>query len=358
MFSLEDYIIPNGDFRKDKMMKQQVCIFGAGSVGCYVGGRLAAAGCPVTLIGRERLQKEMIRCGLRLTDLLGADYRVKPDAFSFTTDADAASDAALVMVTVKSADTAAAGRSLAKILKPGTMVISFQNGMGNAALLRDALQPQTVLSGMVQFNVLNRGGGHFHQGSEGTLEVEQHPAIEPFREAFAKAGLPLKLHADMLSVQWAKLLLNLNNSINALSGLPLKAELSQRAFRKCIALAQAEALKLMKLEGIRPAKLTPLPPNWIPGLLKLPTWLFRLLVKKMLAFDPLARSSMWEDLEAGRITEVDWLNGEIVRLAGKMERKAPVNARLIALIREAEAGEKRHWSGEDLLSELKQAAKI
>jgi 2-dehydropantoate 2-reductase len=107
---------------------------------------------------------------------------------------------------------------------------------------------------------------------------------------------------------------------------------------------------------IRPAKLTPLPPNWIPGLLKLPTWLFRLLVKKMPAFDPLARSSMWEDLEAGRITEVDWLNGEIVRLAEKMGRDAPVNARLIALIGEAEAGGKRHWSGEDLLTELKQAA--
>ena len=161
---------------------------------------------------------------------------------------------------------------------------------------------------------------------------------------------------DDETVQWAKLLLNLNNPINALSNLPLKAELSQLSFRKCIALAQAEALRLMESAGIRPARLTPLPPNWIPGLLKAPTWLFSLLAKKMLAFDPLARSSMWEDLEAGRITEVDWLNGEIVRLAEKMGRHAPVNARLIALIREAEAGGKRHWSGEDLLKELKQAA--
>ena len=87
-----------------------------------------------------------------------------------------------------------------------------------------------------------------------------------------------------------------------------------------------------------------------------PTWLFRLLANKMLAIDPLARSSMWEDLEAGRITEVDWLNGEIVRLAEKMGHHAPVNARLIALIREAEASRKRRWSGEDLLTELKQAA--
>jgi 2-dehydropantoate 2-reductase len=340
----------------NQMMKQHICIFGAGSIGCYVGGRMAAADCPVTLIGRERLRLELMHSGLHLTDLLGADLRVKPDALCFTTDADAAADAELVLVTVKSADTAAAGRALAKVLKPGTVVVSFQNGMGNAGLLRDALRQQTVLGGMVQFNVLNRGRGHFHQGSEGALEVEQHPAIEPFSAAFARAGLPLKQHADMLPVQWAKLLLNLNNPINALSNLPLKAELSQLAFRKCIALAQAEALRLMGSAGIRPAKLTPLPPNWIPGLLKVPTWLFSLLAKKMLAFDPLARSSMWEDLEAGRITEVDWLNGEIVRLAEKMGHHAPVNARLIALIREAEAGGKRHWSGEDLLNELKQAA--
>lgn len=337
-------------------MKQHICIFGAGSIGCYVGGRMAAAGCNVMLIGRERLRLELMHSGLHLTDLLGADLHVKPDALCFVTGADAVADAELVLVTVKSADTVVAGNALAKILKPGTVVISFQNGMGNAKLLREALQQQIVLSGMVQFNVTNRGGGHFHQGSEGALEVEQHPAIEPFIAAFTKAGLPLKQHVDMLHVQWAKLLLNLNNPINALSNLPLKTELSQRAFRKCIALAQTEGLRLMESAGIHPAKLTPLPPNWIPWLLKAPTGLFRLLANKMLAIDPLARSSMWEDLEAGRITEVDWLNGEIVRLAEKMGHQAPVNARLIALIREAETGGERHWSGEDLLKELKQAA--
>lgn len=340
------------------MMKQRICVFGAGSIGCYVGGRIAAAGYPVTLIGRERLRPELMRSGLHLTDLLGADLRVKPDAFCFTTDAAMAADAELVMVTVKSADTAAAGRSLAKGLKPGTVVISFQNGMGNAGILRKAMQQHTVLSGMVQFNVLNRGGGHFHQGSEGGLEVELHPAVEPFRAAFAGAGLPLKQHADMLPVQWAKLLLNLNNPINALSNLPLRAELSQLAFRTCLAMAQEEALRLMGSAGIRPARLTPLPPHWIPGLLQAPDWLFRRLANRMLAFDPVARSSMWEDLEAGRITEVDWLNGEIVRLAGKMGRHAPVSSRVIALIREAETGGKRHWSGEELLKELKQAAQV
>ena len=75
----------------------------------------------------------------------------------------------------------------------------------------------------------------------------------------------------------------------------------------------------------------------------------------MLAIDPLARSSMWEDLEAGRTTEVDWLNGEIVRLAQQQGRPAPVNARLLALVRAAEAGGPRDWSGAVLLAELMRA---
>ena len=182
---------------------------------------------------------------------------------------------------------------------------------------------------MVPFNVVNRGRGAFHQGSEGALEVERHAALAGFESSFVAAGLPLVQQSDLRPVQWAKLLLNLNNSINALSGLPLKEQLSQRDYRRCVSLAQQEALALLEHAGIRPARLTPLPPGWIPTLLSSPDWLFARLANRMLAIDPLARSSMWEDLEAGRRTEVDWLNGEIVRLARGQGRAAPVNARLL-----------------------------
>jgi 2-dehydropantoate 2-reductase len=220
-------------------------------------------------------------------------------------------------------------------------------------VLRAGLPGRTVLTGMVPFNVVHRGPGAFHQGSEGALEVEDHPALAPCLSLFKRAGLPLLRHGDMQSVLWAKLLLNLNNAINALSNLPLKEELSQRAYRRCLALAQAEALRLLDLAGIKPAMLTPIPPQWIPRLLDVPDFLFQRLASKMLAIDPLARSSMWEDLQAGRKTEVDYLNGEVLRLAAKLGRTAPVNARLVALILEAEKGGRRQWTGEKLLEELK-----
>jgi 2-dehydropantoate 2-reductase len=269
---------------------------------------------------------------------------------------EAAADADLVLVTVKSADTDDAGQALARVLTGDTMVVSFQNGLGNAERLKRHLARQTVLAGMVPFNVVNRGNGRFHQGSEGSLEVERHAALRTFEAAFVAAGLPLVQHADLRPAQWAKLLLNLNNSINALSGLPLKDQLSQRDFRRCVSLAQREALGLLEHAGIRPARLTPLPPGWIPALLSLPDWLFARLASRMLAIDPLARSSMWEDLEAGRRTEVDWLNGEIVRLAQARARQAPVNARLLALVRAAEAGGERRWQGSALLADLQRAA--
>ena len=335
-------------------MNDRVCVFGAGSIGCYVGGRLAAGGAPVTLIGRERIGREIAEYGLHLTDWQGTRLDVASDGLRYATGPEAAADAGLVLITVKSADTDTAGTALASVLDDNTVVVSFQNGLGNAPQLKRHLTRQVVLAGMVPFNVVNRGRGAFHQGSEGTLEVERHSALGAFEAPFAAAGLRLAQQSDLRAVQWAKLLLNLNNSVNALSGLPLKEQLSMRDFRRCVSLAQQEALRLLEHAGIRPARLTPLPPRWIPKLLCLPDWLFSRLANRMLAIDPLARSSMWEDLEAGRRTEVDWLNGEIVRLARTQGREAPINARLLALVRAAETGGERHWADADLLADLRQ----
>jgi 2-dehydropantoate 2-reductase len=208
---------------------------------------------------------------------------------------------------------------------------------------------------MVQFNVVNRGGGRFHHGSEGWLETERHPALAAFVPAFRRAGLPLALHDRLEPVQWAKLVLNLNNPVNALSNLPLKTQLSERAYRRCTALAQEEALVLVAAAGIALAKLTPLPPSWIPTVLRLPDFVFTRVASRMLAIDPQARSSMWEDLEAGRRSEVDYINGEIVALADRLGRRAPVNARLVQLMHDAETGGRRTWSGSVLLAELQRA---
>jgi 2-dehydropantoate 2-reductase len=329
---------------------QVICVVGAGSIGCYVGGRIAATGAEVVFVGRQRLADEIGEHGLHLTDYRGTDVRV-PSA-TFTTDPSVAATADLVLVTVKSGATHEIAEGLGGLLRPDAVVISFQNGVHNAEILDFALGGARTLAGMVPFNVVHLGAGTFHQGSEGDLEVADDPRLAPYEATFAAAGLPLTRRDDMAAVLWAKLLLNLNNPINALSGLPLKDELSVRDYRACLALCQREALGVLAAASVKPARITPLPPSLVPRLLMVPDRLFRRVASSMLEIDPVARSSMADDLDLGRPTEVEWINGEIVRVAGTVGRTAPVNARVVELVRDAENGGRRDWSGAELRAEL------
>jgi 2-dehydropantoate 2-reductase len=330
----------------------RIAIYGAGMVGNYLGARLHGHA-HIRFIARPRVAASLGERGLYVSDLHGHRQHIAPDQLDLHTHPEAARDADLVLVTVKSAATMDVAHELADVLAPGTPVISFQNGVRNTAELRAALPAQAVLAGMVPFNVTQPQPAHFHQGSSGNLIVERSEALAPFAEIFAASKLPLQQHEDMQAVLWAKLLLNLNNPLNALSGLPLREELAERAWRQCLAFLQREGLRILDAAGIRPAQLTALPARWLPSVLSMPDALFRRLAARMLAIDPLARSSTWDDLQVGRRTEVDYINGEIVALAASKGLRAPANARIVALIREAE----RHyepWQGTTLLRELRE----
>jgi 2-dehydropantoate 2-reductase len=327
-----------------------IAIFGAGAIGCWVGGRLAAGGADVTLIGRARVMDELAG-GLHVTELGGRhDATVTPKV---ATEPAAAAAADLVLVTVKSHQTAEAGAELATVLPESAVVVSLQNGVRNVDALRAALPPgRQVLAAMVPFNVVRRSPGAYHRASDGALSVDDHPAVASFLDACRAAELPIEPRRDMTAVLWAKLVLNLNNAINALSGEPIAAELAQRAFRLCVSAAQREALDVLAGAKQDVARLTAIPPRWLPRLLTVPDPVFRLLGSRVVAIDPAARSSMWADLDAGRPTEIDYLQGEVVALAEQLGKDAPINRALARLVREAEAGGKRDFSGDALRSAL------
>jgi 2-dehydropantoate 2-reductase len=333
----------------------KIAILGAGSIGCYLGGALIAAGADVILIGRARMAEAIAQHGLHLSDLHERSAHVAGNRVHYAQTPAALAEADLILVTVKSADTAQAGKDVAAYAKPSALVISFQNGIGNAEVLRAALPASiavTVLGGMVPFNVVQMPNGRFHRGTEGELMLEASAAIAPCKAIFAAAGIPLVEQADFIGVQWGKLLLNLNNPINALSGLPLKTELSQRAYRRCLAALIDEALDALHAAQIEPAKIAKVGPHLLPTLLRLPDFLFTRIAKAMLRIDPEARSSMWEDLQAGRRTEVDYINGAVLELARKHGGDAPQNRRVVELIRMAEQQKGGTWSGTRLLAEL------
>jgi 2-dehydropantoate 2-reductase len=135
----------------------------------------------------------------------------------------------------------------------------------------------------------------------------------------------------------------------------LREELADRNYRRCLALTQHEALAAMNRARIRPARLTPLPPGLMARLLTAPDGIFRRVADQMLAIDPVARSSMADDLALGRKTEISWLCGEIVSLGAMVGIPTPVNQRLIELIVAAEQGDRRTWTGPELLEQLRGA---
>jgi len=317
----------------------KVAILGAGSVGCFIGGAWAAAGVDVTFIGRPKLSKDVDEHGLTLTDYNGWEARLAPGDVDYRCGPEALEEADVIVVTVKSGDSAAAARDIADHGTAGATVISFQNGVSNIDVLEQGLGGRfEVARGMVPYNVAYLGDGRFHKGVAGDLYAERREGAQSLSEAVGSGPAAIKLSDDMLGLAWGKLLINLNNAVNALSGRTLQNELRQRDYRRVFAAAMREGLDLLKRADIEPATVGPISPTTLPPIVDSPDWLFNRVFLKRWKIDARARSSMADDLAAGRKTEIDYLNGELVKLAERLQRAAPINRAIVELIHKAEAG--------------------
>jgi 2-dehydropantoate 2-reductase len=315
--------------------ERPVCIAGAGSIGCFVGGMLVSGGRRVAFLARPRVIGEIERYGLRLTGFDGSERRLAAEQLSLSERPGVFADASVVLVTVKSADTAAMADIIATHAPADAVIVSLQNGIGNAALLREKLPGRPVLGGMVPFNVIATGEGRYHRATSGDIVIERDATGTADR--LSVPGLKVRASDNIAGVQWGKLLVNLNNALNALADLPLRAQLAQRPWRLLFADQVAEGLAAIKAEGIRPVSPTPIPASWMPPLLRLPDPLFNALLGRTMKIDPEARSSMWEDLQRGRRTEIDYLQGVITDIAARRGLAAPLSRRIAELVRKAEA---------------------
>lgn len=312
-----------------------IVVAGAGSIGCYVGGLSARAGRRVSLLARPRMIAEIERFGLTLTSLEGSSWHLASQQIALSDDPKILGDAGAVLVTVKSADTAEIADTIAHHAPLDAVIVSLQNGIANVPVLRERLPGRTVLAGMVPFNVVAAGEGRFHRATSGDIVIEGDAANTA--AWLSTPELPMRATGNIAGVQWGKLIVNLNNAINALSGLPLREQLSNRDWRRLFADQFAEGLAAVKAEGIVPVSPTPVPSSWTPHLLRLPDTIFALVLAPAMKIDPQARSSMWEDLERRRRTEIDYLQGVITAIADRRGLKAPLSRRVVTLIKNAEA---------------------
>ncbi|MCO4743814.1 MAG: 2-dehydropantoate 2-reductase [Proteobacteria bacterium] len=321
----------------------KIGVLGAGAIGCWLGGKLEAAGHDVVLVGRDWLREAVAKDGLSLEDLDGPPVVVRPRV---ETSPSVLGTCDAVLVAVKGKDTVAAAEQARVHLSAGAVVMSCQNGLDNAARLRETLPKQRVLAGMVSFNVVRQGPSSFKRGTSGPLAIEACPESVPLAAALRDAGFDTLERPDMDNVLSAKLVFNLNNAINALSDMPLQEELLEPEYRRQLADAMDEAKAVLAAAGRPAVRVGKLLPGLAPMVLRLPTPLFRLVARQMLRVDPQARSSMWEDLSRGRTTEIDDLNGTVSRLGRVHGIVTPVNDDLVERIRQAEAANEAERSAD------------
>jgi len=333
-------------------------VVGSGAIGSYVGGRLAAAGEAVSLVARPYQLEALSDKALRITDLDGFAADVPNERLHLATDFAIVykrlnaeeKTSTVILLCVKGGATTQAANEIAASVADGTVVVSLQNGVENVARIKAAAPRVQALAGMVPYNVVMKTDNHVHRATAGKLQIEVSAKSNDIAARFNAAGIRVSVTQDMKSVQWGKLLLNLNNPINALSNVPLIDELLDRNFRVVLATLQREALSAMACEGIIPAQLAAASPKAMTRILRLPNFIFTRLAPKMLRMDPAARSSMWDDVQRGRLTEVDDLCGAVVRLATKHGRAAPANAKMCELVAKLKKGDQ--WTGRALRQAL------
>src|SRR3954453_22861390 len=181
----------------------KIAILGAGSVGCYIGGAWAAAGLPVTLIGRPRISQDLDANGLTVSDYSGWQAHLPPGDVDYRCGPAALDEAEIIALTVKSGDTGEAAAQIAAHATAGALVVSFQNGVSNVEVLEQGLGGRFEGGGgMGPFNGAYLGEGRFHKGVAGDLYAERRAGAVALAEAAGSGPAALRLSDDMLGLAW------------------------------------------------------------------------------------------------------------------------------------------------------------
>ncbi|AKF07457.1 2-dehydropantoate 2-reductase [Sandaracinus amylolyticus] len=326
----------------------RIGILGAGTIGSYLGGRLSAAGHDVVLVGRPRVLDCIAKDGLVLEDLDGSRREALPRCAS---DPGALRDCEVVLITTKVADLEEAAAS---ILRHASIAIGLQNGVEAPRILRQVLGAPRARAGIVSWNAVWRDERTLRRSTSGPVVIEQRgedAIVLRVLAALDRAGIPAKGADPIEPVLWSKLLFNLNNAVNAISGVSLADELAQRGWRRVVSACQREGLDALREAGISPVRLGgTMDPRFASRMLLVPDVIFRALAGRVVKIDAAARSSMADDLARGRKTEIAYLQGAIVELGEKVGVPTPVNRRVVEAIRRMERGEPAGVTAEQLLA--------
>ncbi|GGD64313.1 2-dehydropantoate 2-reductase [Caballeronia grimmiae] len=290
-------------------------VMGAGAVGCYYGGMLARAGHDVVLIARRQHVEAIQRDGLRL-DTKSFDEHVR---LSASTEPSAAEGADVVLFCVKSTDTDSAALALKPYLNERTLVVSLQNGVENAERLRELL-PQEVAAAVVYVATELAGPGHVRHHGRGELVIEPSSMSEEVARTLSAASVPTEISDNVRGALWAKLVLNCAyNALSAIAQTPYGRLVQGEGVTRVMRDIVDECLAVANADGVT-----------IPGDVDA-------AVRGIAQTMPNQYSSTAQDMARGKRSEIDHLNGLIVRRGEALGVPTPANRMLHVLVKLLEA---------------------
>ena len=287
---------------------------GAGAVGCYYGAMLGRAGLEVTLIARPQHVEAVRSTGLRL-QTSSSDEFIKLKA---STEAEAVRGAQLVLFSVKSTDTEAAGKAMAPHLARDAAIVTLQNGVDNAERLAATLRRE-VIPAVVYVAVEMAGAGHVRHHGRGELVIGRARASQAIVAAFAGAGVKVEISDNVMGALWAKLIVNsAYNALSAITQLPYGRLVQNGGVPAIMDDVVDECLAVAKAAGVH-----------VPGDM-------HDAVRRIAQTMPGQYSSTAQDLARKKKTEIEHLNGFVVRKGEALGVRTPVNGVLLALVRTLE----------------------
>ena len=287
----------------------RVLVVGAGGVGGYFGARLARAGTAVTFLARGAHLEAIRRHGLRIRSGVDGDWVVEADAVS---DVRGQPRADVVLFCVKSFDTETAATAIRPVVGPDTAVVSLQNGVDNEATLDRVLGDGHAVGGVAYvFATIESPGviGHRLGGRVvfGELDGRASPRLERLRQAFAAAGIPADIVADVRRALWEKyLMISAQAGTTALTRVPIGVIRAVPETWRMYRVIVEELAAVARAEGVR-----------------LDDGAADAIVKAAEGLAPEALSSLYHDLVQGRPLELEALHGHAVRLGQRLGVPTP-----------------------------------
>jgi 2-dehydropantoate 2-reductase len=299
----------------------KTAVVGAGAIGSLFGGLLVEAGGEVWLVDVWREHIDAINDHGLCIEREGPVRTLRVRA---TTDPSDVGQAELVMVLVKSIHTADAAETAAALCAPSSILLTLQNGLGNAEILEQAADEAPVLAGTTSHGVTMLGPGHIRHAGVGPTVIGSwsdggHAAAEKVSAFLTASGIGTSADENIRAVLWDKLFVTVGiNAITALTGIRSGRLLESASARELVVAAVEEAAMVARSAGIQ-VREDPVGH-----------------VFDVIRATANNRSSMGQDVDNKRRTEIGAINGAVVREAAELGIEVPVNATLTALIETVE----------------------